>query len=177
MGKYNHISELTGAENYPQWSWQMILVLQGKRLWPHCSNGTDPTDFANYASTKPVPKDLNTITTTEQESILNWLAKNAQAKALINRKISITITTLLNVSQSAWEQWEILSSHYSCNDLLLQYELRKHIHIEKLKDVEDITHYIGIFEDARCCFTQMGVIYTTKESIFDLLQDLPQGVE
>lgn len=65
MGKYNHISELTGTENYLQWSRQMILVLQGKRLWPHCSNGTEPTDFANYASTKPVPKDLNAITTTE----------------------------------------------------------------------------------------------------------------
>lgn len=58
-----------------------------------------------------------------------------------------------------------------------QYELRKRIHIEKLKDAEDITCYIGVFKDARRHFTQMGVTYTGEESIFDLLQGLPQVVE
>ena len=35
MGKYDHICELTGAENYAQWRCQMTLALKGERLWNH----------------------------------------------------------------------------------------------------------------------------------------------
>ena len=57
MGKYDHINELTGAENYFQWRRQMMLALQGERLWPHCSDGTDQEDLANLASSIPTPTD------------------------------------------------------------------------------------------------------------------------
>ena len=98
MGKYDHINELTGAENYFQWRRQMMLALQGEHLWPHCSDGTDEKDLANLASSIPTPTDPSAITKSERESILDWLAKDAQAKALIDRKISITIAALLDVS-------------------------------------------------------------------------------
>ena len=177
MGKYDHINELTGAENYFQWCRQMMLALQGECLWSHCSDGTDQRDLSNLASSIPTPVNSSTITNAKRESILDWLAKDAQAKALIDRKISTTVAALLDVTHTAHEQWETLSSHYSCTDLLSQYQLRTRVCSEKLKDADDVTRYIGIFEDARQHFIQMGITYTTEESIFDLLQGLPQGVE
>ncbi|KAF8552058.1 hypothetical protein OG21DRAFT_1391408, partial [Imleria badia] len=177
MGKYDHICELSGAENYSQWRRQMTLVLQSERLWPHCNNGTDPLNLINFASTIPIPKDAKAVSDDEKEEILEWLAKDAQAKSLIDRKISPLVANLLDESQTARQQWESLSKYYSRNDLLSQYELRIRIQSEKLKDAEDATRYIGVFEDARRRFIQMGVTYTIEESTFDLLQGLPDSVE
>ena len=86
MGKYDHICELTGAENYAQWHRQMALALRGERLWNHCSSGTNPADLAKLATNKPVPADPAAVKDEEKEKILDWLAKDAQAKALIDRK-------------------------------------------------------------------------------------------
>ena len=66
----------------------MTLALRGEHLWDHCGNGVDITDFAELAINKPTPVNP----AEEREMILNWLAKNAQAKVLINRKISSIIT-------------------------------------------------------------------------------------
>ena len=96
MGKYDHICELTGAENYAQWHRQMTLALKGERLWNHCSNGTDLIDLAELAIDKPTPAKPAAVTDKEKEKILDWLAKNAQAKALINRKVSSIVANQLN---------------------------------------------------------------------------------
>ena len=85
MGKYDYICELTGAENYTQWRCQMMLAIEGKHLWNHCSNGTDLIDFAELAINKPTPAKPAAVTDEEKEKILDWLAKNAQAKALIDQ--------------------------------------------------------------------------------------------
>ncbi|KAI9464894.1 hypothetical protein HD554DRAFT_2026197 [Boletus coccyginus] len=140
MGKYDHICELSGAENYLQ-----------------CGN--NPMDFAEYASILPQPADPNAITTVEHEKILDWLAKDAQAKALIDRKISMVITSQLSDSQSAREQWSILFQHYARNDLMSQYELRSRIRLEKLKDADDTARYLGVFEDAQRQFIQQSLIF------------------
>ena len=169
MGKYNHICELTGTENYAQWRRQVTLALKGEHLWNHCSSGTDLKDFAEVATTKPEPKDPAAITDMEKEKIFDWLAKDTQAKVLIDRKISSVIANQLNESQTAREQWEILSKRYLCTNLLSQYELRAHICSEKLKDTDDVLWYLGIFEDARRHFIQIGVSYSNDEAIFDLL--------
>ena len=76
-------------------------------------------------------------------------AKDTQAKALIDRKISTIVANQLNASQTACEQWDILSERYSWNDLLFQYELRARVRSEKLKDADDAAQYLSIFEDAR----------------------------
>ena len=177
MGKYNHICELIGADNYPQWKKQMTLTLQGECLWSHCSSGNDPQNFTDFASHIPKPADPATIKESEKEKILDWLAKDVQAKALIDRKISIVVVSLLNEQQTAREQWDVLANHYGHTDILSQYQLRAHVRLEKLKDAEDASHYVGVFEDARHRFLQMGVSYTTDESVFDLLQGLPDGIE
>ena len=118
MGKYDHICELTGAENYPQWKRQLTLALKGEWLWSHCSNGSDPSNLVEFAATIPTPADLKTITTAETEQILDWLAKDAQAKAIIDRKVSPIVTSQLDENLTALEQWEILAQRYSHNDLL-----------------------------------------------------------
>ncbi|KAI9570724.1 hypothetical protein HD554DRAFT_2017974, partial [Boletus coccyginus] len=134
-------------------------------------------DFAEYASTLPQLADPNAITTVEHGKILDWLAKDAQAKALIDRKISMVITSQLSDSQSACEQWSILSQRYARNDLMSQYELWSRIRLEKLKDADDEACYLGVFEDAQHQFIQMGISYSNDESIFDLLQGLPEAIE
>ena len=122
------------------------------------------------------PKD-HYIQDAEKGTILNWLAKDAQTKALIDHKISPVIANLLNNLQTARQQWELLSQHYSCNNLLSQYELHIRVHSEKLKDADDATWFISVFEDAHHRFIQMGVVYSTEELVFNLLQGLLSRVE
>ena len=142
-----------------------------------CSNGTDPINLAELAIDKPTPAKPAAVTDEEKEKILDWLAKNAQAKALIDRKFSSVVANQLNESQTVCEQWDILSECYSRNDLLSQYELCARICLEKLKDANDASRYLGVFEDTHRRFIQMGIIYSNDESIFDLLQGLPDGIE
>jgi predicted membrane GTPase involved in stress response len=54
------------------------------------------------------------ITKLEKEEILDWLAKDIQTKTLIDRKISIIITSKWSESQSAHQQWDILSQSQVC---------------------------------------------------------------
>ena len=115
----------------------MTLALKGEHLWNHCSNGLDPLDLTELAINKSTPVNPAAITDKEKEKILNWLAKDAQAKALVNQKIFAIIMNQLNESQTACEQWDILSECYSRNDLLSQYRLHARIRSEKLKDTDD----------------------------------------
>lgn len=158
--------------NYARWSQQIT-----KCLWDHCSSGVDASDLAELISTKPIPKDSLAITA--DEKVLDWLAKDTQAKALIDRKTSPVIVNQLAVTQTAREQWLILSERYERKDLLSQYELRAHVRSEKLKDADDVPRYLGVFDDARRRFIQMGLgvtYYSNDEAIFDLLQGLPEMV-
>jgi len=155
----------------------MTLALKGECLWNQCSNGTDPNNFAELASSQPVPADPTAVKTDKQEKILDWLAKDAQAKALVDRKVSAVVASQLSDSQTACQQWEILAQQFSRNNLMSQYELQARIRAEKLKDAEDAPHYLGVFEDVCRHFIQMGVTYSNDEAIFDLLQGLPDIIE
>ena len=114
-----------------------MLALKGERLWNHCSNGSDPLDLAELAVDKPTPANPAAVTDKEKEKILDWLAKDAQAKVLVNCKISSVVANQLNENQTACEQWDILSECYLQNDLLSQYELRARVCLERLKDADD----------------------------------------
>ncbi|KIK76794.1 hypothetical protein PAXRUDRAFT_100873, partial [Paxillus rubicundulus Ve08.2h10] len=177
MGKYDHICELTGADNFPQWRRQMVLALKGERLWAHCSSGSDPTNLADFASSIPSPIDPTAMTVAETETVLDWLAKDAQAKSIIDRKISTIVASQLDENQTARQQWDVLAQRYSRTDILSQYELRACVRSEKLKDTSDALRYLGVFEDARRRFIQMGVMYSEDEAVFDLLQGLPEMVD
>ena len=142
MGKYDHICKLNGAENYSQWRRQMTLTLQGKHLWSHCSNGSNPNNSIDYAVVIPEPADSKAIMSTD------WLAKDAQTKALIDHKVSTIVANLLSESQTVKQQWELLTQHYFHNNILSQYKLHIHVHFKKLNNADDATHYVGVFEDA-----------------------------
>jgi hypothetical protein len=83
MGKYDHICELVGAENYFDGRKQMMLSLRGDCLWPHCSSSTDSSDYMYFASGIPTPADPAAVMDVEKEKIQDWLAKDAQAISLI----------------------------------------------------------------------------------------------
>jgi hypothetical protein len=157
----------------------MVLALRGERLWNYCSSGTDPSNFFEYAMAMPVPADASTVTDAEKEKIFDWIAKDAQAKVIINRKISPVIASQLDRSWNARQQWDLLALRYSRSDsdVLSIYELRRTIRSEKLKGAEDISRYVSVFEDARRRFLQMGDFYPDLHAIFDLLEGLPSGVE
>ncbi|KIK77354.1 hypothetical protein PAXRUDRAFT_103222, partial [Paxillus rubicundulus Ve08.2h10] len=177
VGKYHHMCKLAGAENYSQWRRQMVLALEGERLWGHCSNSGDPLNLAELASTIPLPTDSSKIMTKESKKILEWYAKDAQAKSVIDHKILTIIASQLDESQTAHEQWDFLAQQYLCTNILSQYELCTHVRSGKLKDADDDIRYLGVFEDAHHKFITMGVTHSNDGVVFDLLHGLPETVD
>ena len=70
MGKFDHICELMGLENYSQWWKQMTLTLRGKELLSHYSSSTNLSNLANLASTKPIIADGKAPTDVEKKVFL-----------------------------------------------------------------------------------------------------------
>lgn len=177
MGKYNHITELTGSDNFLSWHCAITLALQGEVLWNHCSNGIDPNDFANYACDMPVPVVPATLMSAEKKEMIKWIKEDAQAKGIISRRLSPVIQTLLDEALTARQQWESLAKHFSRLDITSQFELREQLFNEKLKDAEDASRYIGVFENGCRRFAEMGVTVTKDEAIFLLLHGLPKTTD
>lgn len=109
MGKLDHIIELTGADTYSSWRRSVRLALAGEGLWNHCSVGTDTNNFAEYASTFPVASTPGQPTADERKSMKEWIKEDAQAKAIIGRKLSPVVQEMLDESLSAREQWNVLA--------------------------------------------------------------------
>lgn len=117
MGKLDHIIKLTGADTYLSWRRSVKLALAGEGLWNHCSVGTNPSDFAKFASVFPVPTTPAQPTADKQKSMKEWIKEDAQAKAIIGQKLSPVVQNMLNQSLSAQEQWEVLAQHFLCLDV------------------------------------------------------------
>lgn len=173
MGKFNHIPELTGSDNFPSWRRAVELALAGEGLWNHCSSGTDPLDMAEYASKMPIPVAPATPTTAETVSMKEWIKEDAQTKAIIGRRMSPVVQNMLGERLTARQQWEVLLKRFARLDVTSQYELRSNLFSERLKDAEDAARYLGVFENARRRFAEMSVTFTNEESIFMLLNGLP----
>ncbi|KAG1792561.1 uncharacterized protein HD556DRAFT_1444244 [Suillus plorans] len=147
MGKYDHIIELTGSDDYPSWRRMVTLALQGDGLWNHCSSGTNPNNFADLALVMPTPALPAAPTTAENKEIIDWIKEDAQAKGIICRRLSPVVQTLLDESLTARQQWDILANHFSRLDMTSQFEL------------------------------QMGVPFTKHEAVFLLLHGLPKSTD
>ncbi|KAG2747159.1 hypothetical protein P692DRAFT_20695832, partial [Suillus brevipes Sb2] len=147
MGKYDHITELTGSDDYASWRRTVTLALQGEGLWNHCSTGTDPNDFADFASDMPKAAVAATPTDAEKKAMIEWIKEDAQAKGIICRRISPVVQSLLGESLTARQQWDILSKHFGRLNMTSQFELRDQLFNEKLKDADDASRYIGVFEN------------------------------
>ncbi|KIM50601.1 hypothetical protein SCLCIDRAFT_1175221 [Scleroderma citrinum Foug A] len=96
MGKFDHIPELTGASTFHAWKSQVILALGREGAYNHVSDGLDPTDFAKFASTLPVPADIAAPTAAECTLILTWLKEDAVAKDIICRRLSPAVQPSAN---------------------------------------------------------------------------------
>lgn len=89
----------------------MTFALQGEGLWPHCSLAWQIL-WTLQTKLPPLPIDA------EKEELLDWLAKDARVKLRIDQTISRTIAHLLGRSQTARQNWELLSQYCSRNDTL-----------------------------------------------------------
>ncbi|KAG2043704.1 hypothetical protein BDR03DRAFT_1004957 [Suillus americanus] len=153
MGKFDHIPELLGSDNFPSWRRAVELVLAGEGLWNHCSSSTDPLDVAEFASTIPVPVVPATPTAAETASMREWIKEDAQTKAIIGRRLSPIVQNMLGEKLMAHQQWELFS--------------------KRLKDADHAARYLGVFKNGRCRFAEMGISMIEEEAIFMFLHRLP----
>ncbi|KAG2744037.1 hypothetical protein P692DRAFT_20670905, partial [Suillus brevipes Sb2] len=91
MGKYDHIPELLGSENYVGWSTKMQYALACEDLWCHVNTKVEPTDLLGTPSYLPVPADPAKITSTERTAMREWLLTDMKAKDLIARRLSPSV--------------------------------------------------------------------------------------
>ncbi|KAG1845080.1 hypothetical protein DFJ58DRAFT_621050, partial [Suillus subalutaceus] len=104
----------------------------------------------------------------------DWIKEDAQTKAIIGRRLSPVVQNILGEKLTARQQWEMLSKRFACLDVTSQYELRSQLFSERLKDPDDASRYLGVFENRRRRFAEMGVTFTDGESIFMFLNGLPE---
>ena len=192
MGKYDHILELTGASNFHDWKSHVTLALGREGIYNHVSDGTDPTDFAEFASFLPTPTVASTPTPTptkgapapstasaptaaEQKLIQDWLKEDAIAKDIICHRLSPAVLQLIpqERSSTACDTWKLLHSHFDHIDLGSQYLVREKILGLQMKDAKDAQRYLGEHDTLRRDLIRMGVSYSDGEAIFNLLKGLP----
>ncbi|KAG2070766.1 hypothetical protein BDR04DRAFT_1155225 [Suillus decipiens] len=103
-----------------------------------------------------------------------WIKEDAQTKAIIGWRLSPIVQNILGKKLTAHQQWEILLKHFTCLDVTSQFELHTQLFLEKLKDADDTPHYLGMFKNGCRHFVEMGVTFTDEESIWMLLNRLPE---
>lgn len=145
MGKYNHIPELLGSENYVGWSTKTQYALACKDLWCHVNKIVDRADILGTLSFMPVAADANNITAAELAAMHEWLLNDVKAKDIITRCLSSSVGSLVSRSHtvSARKVWETLAEHFNRTDTSAQYQLRQQLDALRMKDSADATHYVG----------------------------------
>jgi hypothetical protein len=174
MGKFDHIAELSGSDNFPSWRRAVELALAGEGLWNHCSSGLDQLDVAEFASQMPTAATVGQPTAAELILMKDWVKEDAQAKAIIGRRLSPVVQNMLAEKLTARQQWDTLIKRFARLNITSQFELRTQLFSERLKDTEDASRYLGVFENGRRRFTEMGVTFINEESIWMLLNGLPE---
>lgn len=96
MGKFDHIPELLGSENYVGWSTKMQYALACEDLWCHINTNPDPTDILGIPSSMPVPTDPLNVTAAEWTLMCEWLLEDIKAKDLITHRISSSVGALVS---------------------------------------------------------------------------------
>ncbi|KAG6326023.1 hypothetical protein ID866_13066, partial [Astraeus odoratus] len=101
MGKLDHIPKLTGASTFFSWWAQIVLTLGCEGVYNHVSEGSDPLDLAEFASTLPSPVNASNPTAEERKLILEWLKEDAVAKDILSK--SSSISALLSTTGTTFE--------------------------------------------------------------------------
>ena len=176
MGKFNHIPELTDASIFQTWKTQIILALGREGVYNHVSEGTDPTDFVEFASELLVPAKPGAPTTVERKLIQEWLKEDVIAKDIICHHLSPAILQLIpqGRSSTARDAWKLLHSHFDHIDLGSQYLVREKILGLQMKDAKDAQRYLGEHDTLCRDLIQMGVTYSNSKAVFNLLKGLPR---
>jgi len=112
MGKYDHIPELLGSENYIRWSTKMQYTLTYEDLWCHINTVMDPADLLGTPSTLPVPADPANTMAAERTEMCEWLLNDMKAKDLITRRLSPSVGSLVSHSHTVLVSYPI-HSHFS----------------------------------------------------------------
>jgi len=176
MGKYDHILELLGSENYVGWSTKMQYALACEDLWCHINTVVDPADLLGTPSVKPVPIDPANITAAEMTAICEWLLNNMKAKDLITRRLSPSVGSLVSRSHtvSAHKAWQTLAEHFNRTDTSAQYQLRQQLDALRMKDSADTTNYVGQHAVLRERLHDSGAPLRDGDAIYSILIGLPQ---
>jgi hypothetical protein len=176
MGKYDHIPELLGSENYVGWSTKMQYALVCEDLWCHINTVVDPADLLGTPSVKPVPVDLANIMAAETTAIREWLLNNMKAKDLITHRLSPSVRSLVSHSHtiSARKVWQMLAEHFNQTDTSAQYQLRQRLDTLWMKDSADAMNYVG--QHAVLCerLHDSGAPLRDRDAIYSILIGLPQ---
>jgi hypothetical protein len=125
MGKFDHIPELLGLENYVGWSTKMQYALTCEDLWCHINTKANPADLLGTPLFMPISANPTNITTTEKVKMREWLLSDIKAKDLITHCLSASVGSLvLHLhTVSACKAWHILVEHFNHTDTSTQYQL------------------------------------------------------
>ena len=175
MGKYDHIPELTGPDNYFHWKREVTYTLGIEDLWCHVSTSTDSRDVLGVASHLPVAAVPGCPTNDETKAIRSWLVDDLKAKAIITRRLSTSVQQFISDDHtvSARKAWTMLADHYSRTDVGSQYLVRKTLGSLQMKDTADVANYIGRHTTLRERLLRMGGTYSDDDAIYQLLRGLP----
>lgn len=115
MGKFDHIPELLGSENYVGWSTKMQYALACEDLWCHINTNSDPADLLGTPSFIPIAADPANITPAEKAKMRKWLLRDIKAKELITRRLSASVGALVSRSHtvSARKAWQTLAECFN----------------------------------------------------------------
>jgi len=144
MGKYDHIPELTGADNYIAWETHVCLALANEDLWCHISAATDPLDLLGLASYLPVPVVASAPTVAETTAMRTWLIDDSKAKTILLRRLTPGVSLLIprTTNVTARAIWAILRDHFHRSDISSQYVIRQQIQALRMKDSLDGGNYV-----------------------------------
>ncbi|KAF9473850.1 hypothetical protein BDN70DRAFT_766872, partial [Pholiota conissans] len=168
----DHIPILEGASNFPSWKRSVTRTLQGEGFWGYVDGSDDI-----LAPFRKIPMPI--ATAASSASLLNkyaeWWRKDAQAKDIIERRISPIVSTIIPCTNTttARDVWTTLTTLYGRVDVTAQFDLRTHITKVKLKDHYHFDEYIGEFKTARSRFIAMGVSFTESDIVHLLIHNLP----
>ena len=177
MGKFDHIPELLGSENYVGWSTKMQYALACEDLWCHINDKSDPEDLLGEPSLIPVAVDPKAPTDVEKAAMRAWLLLDMKAKDLVTRRLSTSVGALIPRAHTttARKAWQILREHFNRTDISAQYQIRQQLQNLRMKDSADASRYVGQHAMLRDRLIDTGAPYGDADAIFNLLMGLPSA--
>ncbi|KAF8545651.1 hypothetical protein OG21DRAFT_1428915, partial [Imleria badia] len=96
-------------------------------------------------------------------------------KSIVLRKINSTVMSLIpdDITITARQVWQTLSSLYEQNDISLQYSIRNQIRGLCMKGAPNTEKYVAAHTAANERLARMGAHPSNSDAIYALLRGLP----